>query len=101
MTRRQKNLVIGALSVMLGLLLFIVFGENGAVDLYRLHRQHLRLVQSNASLMHENQQMYQAIDRLQNDPTYVENVARQELGMIRADEVIFKFKAPLPSSDKP
>jgi len=37
--------------------------------------------------------MYRTIDRLQNDPAFLENVARQELGMIRSDELIFKFKS--------
>jgi cell division protein FtsB len=36
--------------------------------------------------------MYRSVDRLQNDPAFVENIARQELGMIRSDELIFKFK---------
>lgn len=101
MTRRQKNLVIAAVVAMLSLLLFIVFGDNGALDLYRLRSQHRHLVQTNAALVHENLQMYRTIDRLQNDPTYVENVARQELGMIRADELIFKFKTPPTVPEKP
>jgi len=101
MTRRQKTFVITAAAAMLSLLLFIVFGDNGALDLYRLRHQHQQLVQTNAALMQQNMQMYRAINRLQNDPAYVENVARQELGMIRGDEVIFKFKTPSTASDKP
>ena len=101
MTRRQKMLVMTAAAAMLGLLLVIVFGDNGALELHRLRTRHQHLVQTNAALMKENLQMYRAIDRLQNDPNYVENVARHELGMIAADELIFKFKAPPAASVKP
>jgi cell division protein FtsB len=42
--------------------------------------------------------MYRSVDRLQNDPYYIENIARRELGMVRSDELIFKFKTKV---DKP
>jgi cell division protein FtsB len=38
------------------------------------------------------------IDRLANDPAFVESVARRELGMVRPDELIFKFA---PSAGDP
>jgi len=34
----------------------------------------------------------QKIVKLKNDPVFIENVARQELGMIGEGEVILKFK---------
>ena len=37
------------------------------------------------------------IDRLKNDPKYIENIARKELGMIGEDEVILKT----PSQPEP
>lgn len=77
---------------MFNFLLVVLFGDNGLLELRKLDRTHQQLRKSNARLTQENLQMYRSVDRLQNDPAYVENIARQELGMIRSDELIFKFK---------
>ena len=42
-------------------------------------------------LIQENARLYRMVDRLNNDPSYVESVARQELGMVRADETNLYF----------
>ncbi len=78
------------------LLLFIVFGENGLTDLNRLKIKKDDLSLKNEELTKKNLSLYREIERLKNDPGYVENVARQELGVIGKDEVIIKVK-PKPS----
>jgi cell division protein FtsB len=78
---------------MCGLLVLIAIGDNGLVELSRLRSTQGDLIKANERLTQENMRLYRTIDRLQNDLSYVENVARQELGMIRSDELIFKFKA--------
>lgn len=89
--RSRKNILI-ALTVLLmsSLLIFIVFGENGLVDLNRLKTERDYLLQKNKALTKENLSLYREIERLKKDPEYVENVARQELGVIGKDEVILK-----------
>jgi cell division protein FtsB len=77
---------------MCGLLALIVFGDNGLVELSHLRSSQGDLIKANEQLTQENMRLYRTIDRLQNDLSYIENVARQELGMIRPDELIFKFK---------
>jgi cell division protein FtsB len=74
------------------LLFFVVFGENGSIDLNRLKVEKDRLLQKNTELKQENISLYREIDRLKNDPKYLENVARQELGVIGKDEVIIKVR---------
>jgi cell division protein FtsB len=90
-TQRRKITLALVFAAMLVLLLVVVFGDNGWVELKRLQKTHMALVEGNARLTRENSQMYDVIGRLQNDPDYIENIARQELGMVRPDEVIFKF----------
>lgn len=89
---RQKVLLGFAIAGLFFLLLFIVFGENGVVDLHMLKVKRDNLLKRNAVLSQENLSLYREIERLRNDPKYVENVARQELGLIGKDEVIFKVK---------
>jgi len=91
--RKQKISIALAGIAMFYLLLVIVFGDNGWVERRRMRSAHAQLVSANESLTQEILQMYRTIDRLQNDPAFLENVARQELGMIRSDELIFKFKS--------
>ena len=50
------------------------------------------LIEKNASLTQKNLFLSREIDRLKNDPKYVENVVRKELGMIGKDEVIINLK---------
>lgn len=93
MVLRKKTILTIALVCMCGLFVLIVFGKNGLVELIRLKSTRQSIIEKNESLVQENMQLYRTIDRLQNDLSYVENVARQELGMIRSDELIFKFKS--------
>ncbi len=93
----KKNIILAlALMTMFLLLLFIVFGENGLTDLNRLKIKKDDLSLKNEELTKKNLSLYREIERLKNDPGYVENVARQELGVIGKDEVIIKVK-PKPS----
>jgi cell division protein FtsB len=93
----KKNiLLVLAIVTMCLMLLFIVIGENGISDLYRLKKQKENLSQKNDELKKENITYYREIDRLKHDPRYVEDVARKELGVIGKDEVIIKVK-PKPS----
>lgn len=92
MSRRQIIMMAVIFIAMFSFMLVVLFGDNGMVELSRLRRTHRNLLNDNDRLTQENLYMYRSIDRLQNDPSYVENIARRELGMIRSDELIFKFK---------
>jgi cell division protein FtsB len=89
----KKNilLVVAILSMFL-MLMFIVVGKNGLTDLYKLKTKKDNLVRKNEEITKKNLSLYREIDRMKNDPKYVENVARQELGVIGKDEVIIKVK---------
>ncbi len=91
MNMRHKIALAIAGGAMFLLLTIVVFGDNGLIELQRLRSRHAELVKVNERLRHENLNMYRSVERLQNDPIYIEHVARQELGMIRPDEIIFKF----------
>jgi len=92
MNQRQKIMLSVILIAMFTFLLVVLFGDNGLLELRRLQHTHQTLVQSNTQVTNQNLQMYRSVDRLQNDPDYIESIARQELGMIGSDELIFKFK---------
>jgi len=72
--------------------MFILFSENGLSDLNRLKAERDGLLKKNAELIQQNLSLYREIERLKNDPEYVGNVARKELGVIGKDEVVIKVK---------
>jgi cell division protein FtsB len=46
-------------------------------------------VEKNQTLLQENLARYAEKERLENDPHYIEHVARSELGLVAADELVF------------
>jgi len=93
MNDKQKVLLAIAILALFSLLLFIMFSDNGLADLFQLRSERDRLLQENERLKQENLTLFRTIDRLKNDPEYIESIARKELGMIRKGEVILKPKS--------
>jgi len=97
MTRKQNIFIAVALFLLFSLFFFIIFSDRGLMDLNMLRKERDQLAEKNQLLNHENLTLSNEIDRLQNDPKYIENIARQELGMVGKDELILKPQ----SSPKP
>jgi cell division protein FtsB len=97
MSDRHKILLSLVIVLLFSLLLFIMFSDSGLADLFKLRSEKDRLLQENARLKRENLTLYRTIERLKNDPEYIESIARKELGMIKEGEVILK---PKPSGDE-
>jgi cell division protein FtsB len=101
MMRLQKILLTAAM-VIIGVMFFLIlFGDNGVDDLRRLRRQRDLLVEKNDALARENIRLYSQIERLKNDSDYIENIARQELGLIGKDELIIKTRPGADDADTP
>ena len=60
------------------------------MDLNTLKKERNQLAEKNEQLSHQNLSLSVEIDRLKHDPKYIENIARQELGMVAEDELILK-----------
>lgn len=92
MSRKNKILFSIGIGLVFSLFLLIIFGNNAMLEFNRLKKERDVLIKKNNELALENNSMYKKIKRLKHDPKYIENVARRELGMIRKNEVILKFK---------
>jgi cell division protein FtsB len=92
MTAKHKIIVISGMVMLFSFLFVIALGDRGAVDLYQLHLTKVRLNSSTVELQKKNDAIYRNIQRLKNDPEFIENIARTELGMVGKDEVVFQFK---------
>ncbi|MBW1841837.1 MAG: septum formation initiator family protein [Deltaproteobacteria bacterium] len=92
MSEKQNILIAFAILGVFTLLLFIIFGDKGLADLNLLKKEKNVLIEENKKLEQENLSLYSEIDRLKHDPEFVENIARQKLGVIGKEEVILKVK---------
>jgi cell division protein FtsB len=70
----------------------IILGERGLHDLIKMKKGRDILVEKNEKIDQENSLLYKRIVRLKEDPEFIENVAREELGMVGEDEIIYKLK---------
>lgn len=77
------------------LLLFITawlgFGDRGFIHLHRMEKERNKYEEKIRQLEKENAQLLEEIDRLHNDKEYIESIARKELGLVREDEIIYRF----------
>ena len=92
MNWKQKILLYLSIPIIFSLLLFIIFDDNGLVDLSALQKERNGLIAKNAKITMDNLSLYREIDRLKHDSIYIEAVVRRELGLIGKNEVIFKLK---------
>ncbi len=88
----KTKIILAGVVVLLGFLFVIGLGERGAVDLYQVKLQRDRLLKSNVRLRAENKVLYKTIQRLNEDPDFVENIARTEFGMTGGNEIIILKK---------
>ena len=86
-TSREKKLLphIGLFFLLL-IILWIIFAPNrGMLALHRSEKEIERLQLANKALQEE-------INRLQDDPAFLEEKARKEYGLLKENEVLYIFK---------
>jgi cell division protein FtsB len=94
MTRKQSLLLGATAALIVALLFFIVFSERGLADYNLMKKERDRIHDQNRQIIQENLNLGVEIDRLKNDPKYIESVARRDFGMIGQDEIVVKPQRP-------
>ena len=70
---------------------FTVFGDRGLIKLVSCQRQREALAVEASRLQQENQRLIVEIERLKGDDSYLEQLAREDLGMVKPGELVFQF----------
>ena len=68
-----------------------VLDSQGIERVKRLRKELETLEEDNAKMRRENEALKREIRSFHSDPSYIERVARDELGMVGPDEVIYQF----------
>jgi cell division protein FtsB len=85
------KMALVALLILSPIITWLAFGKRGFVQLYRMDLERQAYVDRIRQLAEENQTLMDEIERLRTDPEYVESVARRELGLIKENEIIYRF----------
>jgi cell division protein FtsB len=68
----------------------ITFGDRGMVDNYRMKEKLMTLKKINHETTLENIALKKNIALLKDDPSYIEMTARNELGMVKKGDLVYR-----------
>ncbi|HOC59895.1 MAG TPA: septum formation initiator family protein [Smithellaceae bacterium] len=71
--------------------LLITFGNRGVMDNYFMAKRLSLLDEENERLEKQNRELGKKILLLRNDPAYIESIARNELGMVKTGDVVYRL----------
>jgi cell division protein FtsB len=76
-------------TVFMGIL--IVFGNRGVIDNYKMLKQLEDIKKKNQELTADNHEMKKKILLLRSNLPYIEMIARNELGMVRKGDIVYRI----------
>ena len=76
----------------LGLVLWSALSPNGFRKARRFEADLARLEAENAAVAAENARLRREIENLSRSPAYLERVARDELGLVKPGEILFRIE---------
>jgi cell division protein FtsB len=71
--------------------LLITFGNRGVVDNYLMSKRLAKLKSQSREITVENNELKRKIILLRNDINYIEMLARNELGMVKKGDVVYRW----------
>ena len=83
--------------IFIGLFIIVMFtlttfGLRGIMRIYGLAKEKDQIVTLNKKLSEENHRLNDTIHSLRTDRKYIEDIARQELGLVKEDEIVYQFE---------
>lgn len=88
-------------SLVIGFLFYVFFvGKAGFYQVWNKRRELKEWEVLVARLQAENDSLKQVISGLENDLEYVEKVAREEYGMIRKGEILYRLRKTTPEEEE-
>ncbi len=89
---RSRLLQYGLAFVTIVLVVDALVGDKGFLDTLRARRQYREVQAALAQKRQDNARLREEIRRLRDDPSRIEAVAREDLGLMREGELLFIVK---------
>ena len=70
---------------------FTTFGKMGIVKIYHLTKDRNNIQAFNEKIREENLRLKEEISSIKRDEKHIERIARQRLGLVKEDEIIYMF----------
>lgn len=96
--RSWSLLLVAALAL---LLLQDIFGTHGLIAMRRSQKEAKQVQKEISQLDQENRKLEEKVQGLKSDPAAIERIAREEMGLARPGEYIFKLPPKSPASGAP
>jgi cell division protein FtsB len=68
------------------------FGERGLAHLFQMEKERTLHLERISRLERENKELLDEIQRLRTDPEYMEALGRRELGLVKNEEILYRFE---------
>ncbi len=75
----------------------IAVGPSGIGELGRLRAQRQRLGEETVALLAQTRALQAERERLRSDDLYLERLARLRLGLVRQNEIVYRFRSRPPA----
>jgi cell division protein FtsB len=95
---RKKAAILASIIVVVGLLVGSLFGDRGLLQLVSQRQRADALAREIEQLKADNSRLAVEIGALRRDPSAIERLAREELGLVRPGETVFLIREE-PSAD--
>ncbi len=95
------QLVTVALAVTIAsVVVSLLFGEHGIPHLLALRTERRAIGEATFGLFQQNARLREQAGRLKTDDLYLEALARRQLGMVRPNEVVYRFRGARVRDDR-
>jgi len=84
-------LLVCAGSFLLIMLALSIANDRGFLAMWRLQSEVVQLVHDVRKIEATNDKLLLNIERLRHDQVYIEKIAREELGLVRSEELVFEY----------
>lgn len=98
---RRKLFILLLATMSLSFIVNSVFGQKGLLDIYRARRTLEATKAEIHKLQADNTELRRQIDRLERDPLSAEEIARGELGLMKADEYLIIVESKIGATQAP
>ncbi len=90
----KDNKIVQSLIIFCAVIVVIIslIGDKGLVQYMALKDQEEKLEMEIQQLKEKRQEWIKKIQSIKSNQTYIENIAREQLGMIRKDEKLIKLR---------
>lgn len=95
--RQNARQILGL--ALLALLVHDIFGAHGFVAMRRTQKEIAQIRAQIGKINEENKSLTSQVNSLKSDPKAIERIAREDMGLARPGEIIFKLPDPVIPND--